>query len=283
MGELLVPIKTTAAHSRGEREEGHRHSLYVVEELQSLEQALEVLRSCPQRQVLLKVLESISGALDIHSHTPLTSQIIHALVNDIVTDHWSVLNDDKSGNGRKTKGLIVRLLSGVGGVSAIATRMRLLINMKVESSPKIQLSESGRAALLAELLSLLELVLERDDFLSSVWSNLNTSLSEPQRRWLLWKELITLLGNGRILSTASEADLFVARGSPTIHKRSWISHGIEYSAWLGRNLGRFIEGSPGTDAYHKKAWAQMLERATSLGHTGRQFKPQMQDLRLTLS
>ncbi|KAL8899154.1 MAG: hypothetical protein Q9207_006338, partial [Kuettlingeria erythrocarpa] len=267
MGDLLVPIKTTAAHSKGEREDRHRHSVYDAEELQSLEQALEVLRSRPQRQVLLKVLQSISGALDIHSHTPLTSQIIHVLVNDIIPDHWSDLTDDKSGNGRKTKGVIVQLLSGVGGVSAIATRMRLLISTKVESSLKSQLSESGRAALLADLLSLLELVLGRDDFLSSVWLNLNTSLSEPQRRWLLWKELITLLGNGRVLSTASEADLLVARGSPTIHTRSWISHGIEYSAWLGRNLGRLIEGSSGTDAYHKKAWAQMLERATSLGHT----------------
>ncbi len=283
MGDLLVPIKTTAAHPRGEQEDSHRHSVCVPEELQSPEEALEVLRSRPQRQVLLKVLQSISGALDIHSHTPLTSQIIHALVNDVLPDHWSGLTDDKTGNGRKAQGLIVQLLSGVGGLSAIATRMRLLINTKAESSAKSQLSESGRAALLADLLSLLELVLGRDDFLMSVWSKLNTSLSEPPRRWLLWKELVTLLGNGRVLSNASGADLFVARGSSTIHKKSWISHGIQYSAWLGRNLGRFIEGSSGTDAYHKKAWAQILERATSLGHTGRQFNPQMQGLRLTLS
>ncbi|KAL8752925.1 MAG: hypothetical protein Q9184_005581 [Pyrenodesmia sp. 2 TL-2023] len=267
MGDLLVPVRTRTVRSEDERVDRHRQSAGVVMEVQSPEQALEALRSRPQRQLLLRVLRWISGNLNIGSHTPLTSQIIHALVNDILPDHWGDLKDDGSGNGRKIKDLIVRLLSNVGGISAIATRMRLLTNAKVELEPKGQIPASGRAALLADLLSSLEFVLGQDGFLSSIWSNLNASVSEPSRRRLLWKELVTLLGSGRVLSIASEADLCVAEGSSTIRERSWISHGSEYSSWLGRNLGRFMEGSQGTDAHHKKAWAQMLERATSLGHT----------------
>ncbi|KAL8920944.1 MAG: hypothetical protein Q9208_005970 [Pyrenodesmia sp. 3 TL-2023] len=281
MGDLLVPVTTTTLHSVDERVDGHRESSSVAPEVRSSKQALETLRSRPQQRALLKALRWICGNVDINSHTPLVSQLIHALVNDILPDHWRDPNVHESGNGRKIKGLIVRLVSNVGGVSAIATRMRLLTNAKAESEPENQRPESGRAALLADLLSLLESVLENNGFLSSIWSNLNTSVPPPRRR-LLWKELVTLLGSGRVLSIASEADLCVAKGSPAIYKRSWISHGSEYSAWLGRNLGRFMEGSQGTDMYHERAWAQMLERATSLGHTGRQFNPRRKDIRLTV-
>lgn len=275
-----MPVRTTKIGRRDVQDDQllpaesspREHSNKSFDEIHSLEQALAILRSRPQREALFKVLRWISGAgkagLDINSQTPRVSQVIVTLVNDILPDHWSYLRDDESDIGRRTRDLIVWILSSVGGISAITTRMRFLIKSTANPEETGQIRQSGKAVLLDDLLSVLGLILVGDSFLLSVWSKLAASLPEAARKSLLWKELVTLLANGKVLSVTSEADDLVANGSSKVHERSWLSDGGRYSSWLGRNLGNFLARSTEEDGDVKKAWAQMMERAVTLGHIG---------------
>ncbi|KAI4122185.1 MAG: hypothetical protein LQ338_005968, partial [Usnochroma carphineum] len=279
MDELLVPVSSrTTSAERGQHnqprivEVGRKQSGSLVQGIQSSEQTLNVLRSHPHQEALSEVLEWLSGStsgkpgLDINSQTPQSSQIIHALVNDILPDWWRIIRGDKSGSGRNTREMIVSILSNVGGISALVMRMRIIIDWKDDPGEKDQIRLSGRVALLKDLVSVLEFVLEQDNFLLSVWQRLAASISHPNRRWLLWKEMVALLGDGRVLSITSQADEVVAQDSSTVRERSWLSDGSKYSSWMGRNLSRFIVGSERNIRDLEKTWAQMLERAMTLGH-----------------
>lgn len=281
MDELLVPVSSrTTSAERGQHnqprivEVGRKQSGSLVQGIQSSEQTLNVLRSHPHQEALSEVLEWLSGStsgkpgLDINSQTPQSSQIIHALVNDILPDWWRIIRGDKSGSGRNTREMIVSILSNVGGISALVMRMRIIIDWKDDPGEKDQIRLSGRVALLKDLVSVLEFVLEQDNFLLSVWQRLAASISHPNRRWLLWKEMVALLGDGRVLSITSQADEVVAQDSSTVRERSWLSDGSKYSSWMGRNLSRFIVGSERNIRDLEKTWAQMLERAMTLGHAG---------------
>lgn len=107
-----------------------------------------------------------------------------------------------------------------------------------------------------------------------IWSYLTGTFPEPTRKLLLWKELVALLGNGRVFSVASEASHLVAEASETVRDPSWLSDGSKYCSWMGENLLFMLGGltfHKGGNADDLKAWVQMLERALTLGHVGEVF------------
>ncbi|KAL8647573.1 MAG: hypothetical protein Q9210_005476 [Variospora velana] len=279
MADLLVPVSTRTIQT--ESNDGNQHrtkavspevSFANVGDIQSAEQALDVLNSQPKPELLLRVLQWISGnildnpGLDINIHTAQASRFCHVLVNVIIPNHWSQICNNNSKINRSLRGLMILTLSSVTGISAIALRMRLLIKSDAVAEGESQIRNSGKARLLEDLLSFLEAMLERDNFLSSVWSRLSASLPSSPRRYLLWKELVILLGNGRVLSISAEAEDIVVRESPDIRERSWLSDGSRYSSWLGRNLCDFLTQDNTDSNDVRQQWTQMLERAATLGH-----------------
>ncbi|KAL9025492.1 MAG: hypothetical protein Q9196_005696, partial [Gyalolechia fulgens] len=144
--------------------------------------------------------------------------------------------------------------------------MRSLIGQRDIEEEKSQVRLTGRARLLEEALSILESVLVPDSFVLSRWSDLTALFHTTARRGLIWKELVALLAGGRVLSVASEADDIVTKEASTVRERSWLSDGSKYSVWIGRNLNRFISKFKERDVDAEKAWAQMLERALTVGH-----------------
>lgn len=276
MDELLVPVSTTTTHSKHD----HHDQLHVVKaheqqstvsKILSVTEALDILRSRPTQEALRQVLWWVSGVrsgLNFNSQDPQASQIIHALVNDVLPDHWRSIREEKAGDGRKTRDVIISILSNVGGISTITNCVQFAVTFKDRPVEVSQIKLSSRAALLEDLLSLLESVLEPDNILLSIWQALATSCPHSTRRWLLWKELVALLGNGRVLSIASQADDIATQESSTMRKRSWLSDGSKYSSWLGRNLSRLIVDGQNNDSEVRKAWAHILERAMTLGHAG---------------
>ncbi|KAL8718539.1 MAG: hypothetical protein Q9225_004329, partial [Loekoesia sp. 1 TL-2023] len=279
MEELLVPVKTTATHSKNDRQSqssitklNQEPPTSLVEEIQSPEQALNILQSRPSQEVLSNVLRwlyrnrSIKNGFNIDSQTPQAAQIIYALVNNVLPDHWTHLRDNSNRHIRKMRDLVISVLSNVAGVSAITTRMRFVIGQKDNVEDRSQVRSSGRAGLLEETLSILESVLAPDNFVLSTWSSLTASSPNNTRRGLLWKELAVLLGNGKVLSTASEANDIVAKDASTVAPRSWLSDGSRYSSWIGQNLNHFLAQSKERNDDLRKAWAQMLERALTIGH-----------------
>ncbi|KAL8688985.1 MAG: hypothetical protein Q9218_005233 [Villophora microphyllina] len=260
MAELLVPLRSKVIRSDRTNES---HIVVVDQQptqaprrkVESTEYAIEQLRSQPQQETLYDVLkwlqpskETISG-FDINRQSSQASHIFHILVNDVLPDHWRNINGSTTNKARKTRDLIMSVLCNVGGISALATRLRILIQPKDISESESHVRQHGQAESLEDLLSLLGYVLGQDDCVLHLWSNLAASESNSTRRWLLWKELVALLGSGRILSLASEADDIVLKAS---------SSTIDLE---------------GRDAETQKAWVQLLERSLTLGHVDSIFGP----------
>ncbi|KAI4232946.1 MAG: hypothetical protein LQ352_008292, partial [Teloschistes flavicans] len=287
MAELLVPLRSKPVKSNQTNESRafepvHEQPEDRSENIQSAAQAVEILKCQPPQETLIDVLEwlqpsnkRISG-FDIQRQTSLASQILHLLVNDVLPDHWCSIFGDANNNTRKTRNLVLSVLCNVGGISAIATRLKVVIKQLETTENTRCARQKEQVESLENTLSLLELVLAQESCIHGVWLSLTTSEPNATRRWLLWKELIALLGNGRVLSLASEADHIVAKASPSVREASWLSDGIRYSLWVGKNLVYMLEepnGSKGIDSDARKAWVQMLERALTLGHVDSILQP----------
>ena len=279
MNELLVPLKTTTANpSPSPNDDPVLESKLDVStpihgEIRSPEHALKTLKAHPQYQDLRAVLKWLhrsnisNNDFNIHGQTLQASQIIHTLVNDVLPDHWGSFSSEQTGQGRRTSDSIVSVLTNVTGISILTSRLKVLINWKKTSEVSRPVQEVGQTEALDKTMSILESVLKHDHVMQVVWSRLGSS-SEFSRRWLFWKELVNLLGNGRVLSTASEADAILERSRDNIRKRSWLSDGSKYCSWIGRNLNSMLSDSEEDDNDARKAWVQMLERALTLGHIG---------------
>lgn len=275
-----MPVRTRTGHQIPEQDDGkdniaetnRKSSTRRDEGINSPAQALDVLKSHPSRDALFNVLQwlqrskSSQMSFDINGQTPQAAQIIHALVNDVLPNHWSNIREGTGKNARKLRDLVMFSLSNVAGISSIVTRMRSLIAQKDNEGNKYQMQLTGRAELLEEALSILEYLLVPDSFISSNWSKLTALFPTPARRASTWKELVTLLAGGRVLSIASEVDDIVTREASNVRERSWLSNGGQYSTWIGRNMNHFLSESTERTVDMEKAWTQMLERALNLGH-----------------
>ncbi|KAL9033716.1 MAG: hypothetical protein Q9180_005800, partial [Flavoplaca navasiana] len=278
MDELLVPLKTTKAQSDPRSNVEYYPSDPKQEsfksgygEITSAEHTLEILRCRPQQESFCAVLKWLhpnnggSTGFDIHSQTLQASQIIHTLINDVLPDYWDIFWREHSEVNRRTRDTIILILSNVSGLSILNSRLKALITEKEGSGGNQSVRDSAQAETLKNTMLLLEAILEPQDFVRTIWSRLCRS-SEPARRWLLWKEFVTLLGNGRILSTASEADAILQKSSDSIKERSKLSEGVRYRTWLGSNLNRMLVSSSNDKTDDRKACIQMFERALTLGH-----------------
>ncbi|KAL8995110.1 MAG: hypothetical protein Q9169_005093 [Polycauliona sp. 2 TL-2023] len=278
MDELLVPLKTTKTQSSlGNPGETHlvdteqRPVEAAQGEITSSIIALEILRSRPKPTDLVQVTKwlhprnSTENGFDIHGQTLQASQIIHTLVNDVLPDYWSLLNSDESKQNRRIREAIVLIISNVSGITVLTSRLKTLIGRKEVPKENHTAGDSGQVESMASTLSVLESILKPKDIVYAIWSRLCTS-SDPPRGRLLWKELVGLLGGGRVLSTVSEADAILNKSSDRIRERSWLSDGSKYCFWLGSNLHQLLVLPTVEKNDARKACVKMLERALTLGH-----------------
>lgn len=281
MDELLVPLKTTTKlrSSPG----GNVESRFLDSkqkspklsrgEIKSPEHALEILRSRPQQENIRAVLKWLhpgkcsNDGFNVHGQTLQASQIIHTLVNDVLPDYWSHYHLEQNEQSRATMDTMILILSNVSGISMLTSRLKTLIRRKEAPEENRSIRDSGQAEALTNSMVMLESILKPKDVVYTIWSRL-CDTSDLARRWLLWKELVTLLGSGRVLSTASEAEAILEKSSDQIRNRSRLSDGSEYCFWLGCNLNRMLVLPRVDEDNARKASVQMLERALTLGHVG---------------
>ncbi|KAL9012973.1 MAG: hypothetical protein Q9173_002289 [Seirophora scorigena] len=161
MTDLLVPVSTRVNQTKKEHEHQNHSNVASPErfiaharDIQSIEQALDILKSHPKPDVLFRALQWISGdslvkpGVEINTQTAQASRLCHVLVNDIIPNYWSQLCNNESRTSRSTMDMMMMILSSVSGLSTIALRMRLLIksdvvpeeNSQIRSSAKIHLS-----------------------------------------------------------------------------------------------------------------------------------------------
>ncbi|KAL8714808.1 MAG: hypothetical protein Q9220_001321 [cf. Caloplaca sp. 1 TL-2023] len=275
MAELLVPLSTTKiSHTNDGRDISSIDKTLEPshQDIQSADHVLNILKSQPRQEALLNVLiwlrrskGNIEG-FNIHGQTPQASQIIHSLVNDVLSHHWRTIRDDWRPNACAMQVAIRSLHANVVGISIVVARLSDLLQRSRNPGETLHTHRHEEAAHIADTLSLLDFVLYPTDTFFDIWTLLHFVPINPVRASLLWKELVPLLGGGRVLSVASEANDLVSKSEVHEGKHTWLSDNSKYCYWVGRNLDHMcIHLRDGGDTV-QKAWAQMLERALSIGH-----------------
>lgn len=246
----------------------------------STKEVLEILRHEPGYESLIGALRALKHGrfeqepFHIARPSPIGSQIVHVLVTDIAPNYWTLLQEDAShdvGNAKKgsAKGLQLFLdcLRNLPGINAVLLRLRALTQ-----EAKSEKKDVKRPDLLANLkitLSLLEAILDGRDCIRRLWTSATVEADDPSKRRPLAQEFLALLGSGRVVAYAAEADdiLKAATSEKSIESARWILDGAQYSMWLGRNISRWLSHDVPDD--ETKLCADLLARSLRLGYSGK--------------
>ena len=229
--------------------------------------ALEVLKSRPDIEDLTKTLHWLYAGskrkndFNITKPSPRATQIIFVLVNEILPNFWELLSAEGPNRYSKTRVSLIQCLKCVAGVGAIVSRLRSVLLQSKGSQ-----SKPNDRHPVDDLLHVIESVLEGEATIASIWWSIHENEDSSTQKSLQWKELISIVTSGRLLSVCSEACQLSDGGLERPPACSWIGDGSRYSAWLGRNIASVNTMQNGVESH--KAFAQLLGKALSLGYTG---------------
>ncbi len=243
--------------------------------ISSPEDALEILRSQPDRATLRKVLHYLDRPVDrpssfnIRRPSPQAALLINALLGPILSDYWRLLQSEESESPKGSSQTDDRIrflncLRGINGLGAIEARLRRLLDSSHDAN--IQVKKSILIPVL-DLLDVLDHILRSHDFLKDTWSDLDGSNSKDAEKKLQWRELVSLLCSGRLLSVAAEAHLFVKNLDGEV-VGYWLGDGAAYARWLGKNVAAMTLDLQEEDKAGWEATAQVYEKSFSLGYSG---------------
>lgn len=240
---------------------------------------VEFLKSSPTEEELFSVLTELDSpcqrgddGLGIRTANSNSARILQTLVNTTIPDIWGTISNDPSheksnhalqkATHQRLRNLLLRCLCSITGINALVSQLRTYLN---NTSDLLQGADRhGILLLVNDLLAVLSAVLRPDDLLSRLYNDTLTLYDSDVKRQVVWRELLSLICGGKLLSTTSEAILLtrdVAQGENI----SWTSDGTLYAAWLGRNISLMvIKFSP--DEEFSKAASLALSRALSLGY-----------------
>lgn len=285
MENLLRPV-STAYKADAEREEVHL--VEVSEQRQSAkriqssiekprrpEEALEALKSEPDFPSLGGVLEYLVECNDhnLHLPSPLGSQIINALVSDIVPNYWTLLSEESKRRGGRLHGKersqLLQSLTNVSGLGAIVAKLKALIEEGSRTAK--QVDGPNIAAIMRDYVELLGSILENEDTLSNLHRTLSKAPSGQKQA--LWQEVTALIGGGRVVSIAAEAQSLVKAPKKTAEEPSWVSDGLKYSSWIGRSLAHWARQlSIAGDDEGWGALCALMRKSMRLGYSGRHHR-----------
>lgn len=270
MDDLLKPISTTRiatsldanANLKPINASTRREAIKV----DTLDDALQVLQGEPNAEELTLTLAWIdngkdeSNGFNIKAPSSKASRLVFALLNDVIPNYWDILSKSSPSDGL-TKAL-VRCLSSVAGIGAIASRIHVLLTELVDQS---KLEKAGSIKSAKQLIELLELILRKESFASRVWNDLILVVPNGSKRHICWKELISLLAAGRILSLAAQVHHVNNETTSSIDTSSWLSVGSKYATWLSRNIAYMVQQD---DPEVRKAATLLFRRSLVLGYSG---------------
>ncbi|CAG8892212.1 unnamed protein product [Penicillium egyptiacum] len=250
---------------------------------------IDLLKSSPDREqlsVTLATLDPFSKSkttkdFDLQIASPITAQILQLLVSVTIPDHWGSLDaKDSKGKDAKARAALLRCLSSVAGLGSLVAQLRSLISAARASAQQVQGSSSQLG--IRDILAVLAALLEPKDFLFRLSSDISVIYDNKTRQQVTWRELVSLVAAGKILSTAAEALTVVDKSKP-VSSISWVGNGSQYASWLGRNISH-MAARLGPD--NESDWASvalLTGRALSLGYTDQVVKEVYSDLLLSQS
>lgn len=261
--DQLVPVSI-------ERQEPENHSFA----LNSPEDVLQALKSKPDLRTLgraLRWLNSNFGDADdfnVKKPSPKAAQLVFALVNDVVPDYWEILHPKATSGRPKEARQLLQCLSSVAGIGVILSRLRQLLDVLKDPRGRSEVDVIGRTQPLELVISLVEELFAGDSFIIRVWTDINAFISQPSHKQLQWREFVSLMAAGKVLSILSEANAVLRDLSSSIRASSWVDDGNQYALWLGRNIQYMTKALSADDVEGFEALSQFLSKAFNLGYTG---------------
>ncbi len=277
MDGLLVPLqsKSTSQTENDLLEVTTPESQHPKEHHSSVnspENALEALKSKPDQRLLTKTLRWLTKDHEDHVFSlkkpnSKSVQIIYVLVNDILPDYWQLLNANGTYGHPKGKGMLVTCLRSVAGIGAVLAGLRLRIT-QLQDPSQTKLPFAARARPMCDLLEMLEAILKGEDSILSIWRDIDACIQVSSQKTLQWKELLSLLASGRLLSIASEANNLLDDPNLNLDVNSWVGNRFLYSSWLGSNVQFMNKELPSDNTGGRKALSQLFSKALNIGYRG---------------
>ncbi|KAL1952575.1 hypothetical protein VTO42DRAFT_4796 [Malbranchea cinnamomea] len=245
--------------------------------ISSAEDALGVLRSKPKTSQVIEVLKFLDPAGSAESVFNITvpgstaAQILHVLVSATIPDHWKILSAEneldpssqKHRGRHKARAVLLRCLSSVPGIGALLAQLRKL--MTGLSSSGQHDKGQGTPSIVRDLLDALSTLLKPHDVLLHIYSDTAQHVQSSVQKHMIWKELVSYLAAGKVLSIAAEAAKVIDGFAGS--KFSWVGEGCAYVSWLGRQISYMAIRLDSSDADGWSILASLTGRALSLGYT----------------
>ena len=268
MTDLLTPVKTVTLDRISRSDQETRVQPLLAEEkrpsqpsLNGHQDALHILQARPDRAQLRAVLSFLNSSsretFCIRRPGPASARLINHLVNTTVPDYWLDLGESKS--------LLLSCLRSIAGVNAVVGRLAQIVSQKQSKADAVQSGEADSR--IVELISLLEQLLQGNQFILTIWNHAGTDCETPNQRSLVWKELVSTTTSGRVISTVAQA-IDATSSSKKDKQDSWLASGFQYSTWLGDNIAAMTACLDKEDASGQTAVAQLCGRSFGLGHPG---------------
>ena len=281
MEQLLKPISTRTGSNIAESSlepvnTASSQNRQFLDNVDSAEDALNALSSKPDAEILGKILRWLSSTVsktdgfNVLRPSPKVSQIVYVLVNEIIPVHWMLLKDEDTLRARKIRQRLLKCLRSSSGCGALVSRLKFQIDELKSNESSAEYTKGSNIQSLETSIDVLEHILSPSDLLATLWDATGSYSLASARASLLWKEVISLFGSGKLLSLVGEANQALNAVSPDVRSGSWIGKGQEYASWLGRNLNHMINAS-NTDGNEntRKAVSQCLSKMLTLGYPGR--------------
>lgn len=287
MDGLLTPV-STSYKSREKKEEAilvevpkaSKAIAKPTSQASTPADALEILKNEPDFEALVSILRFLGNSnshFSITSPSPIASQLVHVLVSEILPNYWNVLyepekNNSRGGKQRRTKqrpdlGLLLTCLQNVTGLNAVLLSLKRHIQVSKEAKkavggPKVQ-------EILAILLQTLSELLAGDQIVEKIWNSIWSSSDSSQKQKTIWNEFLGLVGGGKLLGTAAEAENVVNDLNKNIGDKYWIANGSLYSSWLAGNLTHWALSLPMDSEDEWRCCSELLVKSFRMGYTGR--------------
>ena len=235
-------------------------------------EALEILKHEPDRETLIQTLRFLKKGVPgfkIASPSPIASQLVHVLVTDILPSYWGVLSSESRNAGKPKQnselGLLLACLRSVTGLKAIVLSLKENIQFGKASKKSLRINAQ---AILTTVLQFVEALLEGSKTIQSIWSSIWGSSGPLAQKKAMWTECLGLVGGGKLLGIAAEAEDVVNDLSDTVTTRCWVADGTRYGTWLTRNVRHWARNLHPESESGWRCCGEVLSRILQLAKTG---------------
>jgi telomere length regulation protein len=260
MADFLTAVSTKKTVRKPVVEEIQTLSIQDATVVDSAQAALKALKSQPNYETLSSVLKFLRGPnISLVISEPVYASIAYELVSNTLPNYWTTLKQHF-----KNTHAFASILRNPTGIGHLLTRLRSLIaDSQQKKAPGTAHNVSD---FIKDTLDVLDMVMDGDDAISSVWREIQKFSKNDIQRKLTWKEYLAQVASGRVMSIRAEAeDILKANGVEC----SALT-GNDFATWLGRN---FVHMSTGDDdGDHISALVELLSKILGLGYAGEYFR-----------